>query len=249
MNPPLIGLTTFRNQSSAGLSQISVTEAYVSALVGAGAAPLLIPLGLPQTILQTIFSRLDGILFTGGGDVHPGQYHGQDHPLVDEVDPDRDRIEIQLIQDAIRSDLPFLGICRGLQVVNVALGGTLFEDILDQRPGSQRHQFWPERPRNHLAHPVEIEPASRLAVILGVDHPKVNSFHHQGIRDLAPVLQASAYAPDGLIEAVELPDHPFGLAVQWHPEWLVTDDDAMRRLFKELVHAAQQSPVSQTADG
>jgi putative glutamine amidotransferase len=248
MNHPLIGLTTFRNKSAAGLSQISVTEAYVNALIGAGAAPLLIPLGLPETVLQTIFSRLDGILFTGGGDVNPGLYQGQDHPLVDEVDPDRDRIEIQLIQKASRSSLPFLGICRGLQVVNVALGGTLYEDILDQRPGSQRHQFWPEQPRNHLAHPVEIEPTSRLAAILGVDRPEVNSFHHQGIRDLAPVLAASAYAPDGLIEAVELPDHPFGLAVQWHPEWLVMDSAAMRELFKELVHAAQPSPVSQTAN-
>jgi putative glutamine amidotransferase len=248
MNHPLIGLTTFRQMSAAGLSQISITEAYVNALIGAGAAPLLIPLGLPESVLHTIFSRLDGILFTGGGDVHPVQYQGQDHPLVDEVDLDRDRIEIQLIQDARRSALPFLGICRGLQVVNVALGGTLYEDILDQRPGSQRHQFWPERPRNYLAHPVEIEPSSRLAAILGVDRPEVNSFHHQGIRDLAPPLQASAYAPDGMIEAVELPDHPFGLAVQWHPEWLVMDDVAMRRLFKELVHAARNSPASRTAN-
>jgi putative glutamine amidotransferase len=245
MNQPLIGLTTFRHRSKTGLSQISVTEAYVQALIGAGAAPLLIPLGLPDTIIQTIFSRLDGILFTGGGDVHPENYQGQEHPLLDEVDTDRDRIEIELIHSAWRSNLPFLGICRGLQVINVALGGTLYEDILDQRPASQRHQYWPEKPRNYLAHSVEIEPNSNLAKILGVDHPPVNSFHHQGIRNLAPILQASAYAPDGIIEAVELPGHPFGIAVQWHPEWLVMGDSPMRKLFQAFVAAAQLTLSSQ----
>lgn len=245
MKHPLIGLTTFRHQSNLGLSQLSITEAYVKAISSAGAAPLLIPLGLPDEILQAIFNRLDGILFTGGGDVHPENYQGQEHPLLDEVDTDRDRVEIELIHRAWSSNLPFLGICRGLQVINVALGGTLYEDILDQRPASQRHQYWPEKPRNYLAHPVFIEPHSRLAAILGENHPQVNSFHHQGIRTLAPDLQATAFAPDGIIEGVELIDHPFALAVQWHPEWLVPDDIAMRRLFQEFVTAAQLVSTNQ----
>jgi putative glutamine amidotransferase len=240
MNNPLIGLTTFRHISNSGLSQISITEAYVSALLGAGAAPVLIPLGLPEPVLRSIFERLDGIVFTGGGDVHPSSYHGLEHPLVDDVDPDRDRIEIELIHQAWRSSKPFLGICRGLQVINVAMGGTLYEDILDQRPDSQRHQFWPEKSRNHLAHPVAIEPGSRLAAILGVTQPHVNSFHHQGIRVVAPSLRVAAYAPDGVIEAVELPDHPFGLAVQWHPEWLVKEHEAMGKLFQALVQHADR---------
>jgi len=245
MNQPLIGLTTFRHRSNLGLSQLSITEAYVKALIGAGAAPMLIPLGLPDEILQTISSRLDGILFTGGGDIHPENYQGQEHPLLDEVDTDRDRIEIELIHRARSANLPFLGICRGLQVINVAFGGTLYEDILDQRPASQRHQFWPEKQRNYLAHTVAIEPQSRLAAILGENHPQVNSFHHQGIRNLAPNLQATAYAPDGIIEAIELPDHPFALAVQWHPEWLVPNDAAMTRLFRDFVKAAQLTSITQ----
>jgi putative glutamine amidotransferase len=245
MNQPLIGLTTFRHQSNLGLSQLSITEAYVKALIGVGAAPVLIPLGLPDEIIQTISSRLDGILFTGGGDVHPENYRGQGHPLLDEVDTDRDRIEIELIHRARSVNLPFMGICRGLQVMNVAFGGTLYEDILDQRAASQRHQFWPEKQRNYLAHTVAIEPQSRLAAILGENHPQVNSFHHQGIRTLAPNLQATAYAPDGIIEAIELPDHPFALAVQWHPEWLVPNDAAMMRLFRDFVKAAQLTSITQ----
>jgi putative glutamine amidotransferase len=182
---------------------------------------------------------LDGILFTGGGDLDPGSYRSEPHPSVDGVDPDRDRVELQLFDATVKAGIPFLGVCRGLQLVNVGLGGTLYEDILDQRPEAIRHNYHPHWPRTYLAHPVQIEAGSRLEDILGRPSAQVNSLHHQGIRQLAPGLTPTAHAPDGLIEAVELPEYRFGLAVQWHPEWL-PPEAAMDELFEAFTSAASK---------
>jgi putative glutamine amidotransferase len=239
LSSPLIGITTSRIYNRYGFSQIAVTEAYVKAVSRAGATPLLIPLGLPDAAYRALLDHLDGILFSGGGDVQPERYGGQPHPLVSEMDPDRDRVEISLLQDSLQSGKPFLGICRGLQLINVAMGGSLYEDLQVQYPKAQRHQFFPEKPRSFPAHDVQIEPESRLAGILGTTQTEVNSLHHQGIRQLAAGLWASAYAPDGVIEAFELPDYPFGLAVQWHPEWM-QDLGPMRALFQAFTQAALQ---------
>ena len=239
MPPALIGVTTHRARESKGHPVLRVMESYVQALSRAGACPVLIPLGLPETALQALCSRLDGILFTGGGDVEPQRYGSRPHPLVSEPDPDRDRVEIQLLQDAVKAGLPFLGICRGLQVINVALGGSLYEDVLDQHPQAIRHQYYEDHPRNYLAHPIRIEAGSRLAQIMDSGAAQVNSLHHQGIRRLAPGLRASAFAPDNIIEGLELPEHGFGLAVQWHPEWL-QEHAAQRALFKAFVQAAEE---------
>jgi len=237
MSAPLIGLTTFRHPNSEGNPVISVNEAYVKAVASAGAAPQLIPLGLADEQLKKIFNSLDGIVFTGGGDMLPEQYGRLPHPKVDGVDLDRDRVELYLARWAIEAQLPFLGICRGLQLINVALGGTLYEDILDQRPGALRHQYDGAWPRDYPAHSVTIDKSSRLAQILGACEASVNSLHHQGIRELAPAAAAVAHAPDGIIEAIELTDHPYGLAVQWHPEWL-PERLEMRAIFTDFVHAA-----------
>jgi putative glutamine amidotransferase len=241
MSYPLIGVTTSRSTSRTGLSQITLTEAYAQALVRAGACPVLIPLGLPTALLQASLARLDGILFTGGGDIHPERYAGSEHPLVSDVDTDRDQVELSLLEEVVGRYMPFLGICRGLQLVNVGLGGSLYEDIVDQHPHGQRHQFSGEQPRNYLAHSVEILPESTMAGILGARRVQVNSLHHQGIRRLAPSLLATAKAPDGIIEAVELEDYPFGLAVQWHPEWL-QEHPPMVELFRAFARAAASQP-------
>lgn len=240
MSSPLIGITTSRIYNRYGFSQIAVTEAYVKAVSRTGATPLLIPLGLPDEAYPDILEHVDGILFTGGGDVQPERYGSQPHPLVSEMDPDRDRVEISLLQDSLQSQKPFLGICRGLQLINVAMGGSLYEDLQVQYPQAQRHQFFPEKPRSYAAHSVQIKTQSRLAEILGTAQAEVNSLHHQGIRHLAAGLLASAYAPDGLIEAFELPDYPFGLAVQWHPEWM-EEGGSMQALFQAFSQAALQA--------
>lgn len=234
---PLIGVTTWRKTDPDGYPQVTLWEAYVRALEQAGACPVLLPPGLSIQALQAILPRLDGVLFSGGGDIAPALYGAPDHPKVAGVDPERDRLELALLERAGGEGLPYFGICRGLQLINVGLGGTLYADILEQRAGAMKHDWDAGHGRDYLAHPVEIQPGSLLAGILGQGRTRVNSLHHQGIERLAPGLRAAACAPDGLIEAVEQPGHPFGLAVQWHPENL-TERAGMRALFKAFVEAA-----------
>jgi len=199
---------------------------------------VLIPLGGPAEVYAELAQRLDGVLFTGGGDVHPAAYGSQPHPKVTYVDEDRDRVEIAMLHLALERRLPILGVCRGLQVINVALGGALFEDIAEQRPDSLKHDYSPGYPRNHLAHPIDIQIDSLLAQVLGLQQVEVNSLHHQAVHRLAGGLNPTAAAPDGVIEALELPDYPFGLAVQWHPEWL-REHLCMRALFRAFIEAAE----------
>ena len=232
-------MTTYRNTSQWGFDQFSLAVAYTEALVDAGACPILIPLGLQETTIDGILARLEGIVFTGGGDIHPDTYASQPHPLVSDVDTGRDRIELYLLKTTLQRKLPFLGICRGFQLINVCMGGSLYEDILDQRPGALKHQYFPDWPRNYLAHTVQINKQSRLAKILDATDQPVNSLHHQGVKDLARDLVPAAYAPDGLVEAFELPDHPFGLGVQWHPEWL-QENPSMQALFHAFVQMASE---------
>ena len=239
MAAPLIGILPSRKIDPEGADQIYIPESYVQAVANAGGAPLVVPLGLTADLLNEILPRLDGVLFSGGGDMHPDRYGSQMHPLVSSVDPDRDRVELYAFQEVIQQKTPFLGICRGFQVINVAMGGTLYEDILDQHPDSLDHRSQKGQPRNFLAHQVRIEPDSLLAQILGQSSVPVNSLHHQGVRQLAPRLAATARASDGIIEAFELAEYPFGLAVQWHPECL-QEHESMRRLFQAFIQASQK---------
>jgi putative glutamine amidotransferase len=233
----MIGVTTYRLRNTSGLDVQGATEAYIQALLQAGAVPVLVPVSLVGGSLVRLMDRLDGILFTGGGDILPERYGSLPYPKVAHVDEDRDQFEIELLTHAVENEIPFLGICRGLQLINVAFGGTLYEDLLDQRPDTVEHDYDQKYPRSYLAHSVEITENSKLEHILGLKAVGVNSLHHQGIRRLAPGLVSSARAPDGVLEAIELPDHPFGLAVQWHPEWLL-EHACMRSLFQAFVEAA-----------
>ena len=223
MTRPLIGITTARVLNNSHIHVMSAAEAYVQAVYKAGGLPVLIPLGIADVDLTPMLEHLDGLLFTGGGDIAPDRYGGQPHPRVYDVDPDRDGLELKLVEMASQTGKPFLGICRGFQVVNVAFGGTLYEDILDQHHGAIKHDYFPGYPRDQLVHQVQVTPGSRLAEILGQTLVEVNSLRHQGVRQVPATLRTTALAPDGIPEAVELPGHIFGLAVQWHPEWLQAD--------------------------
>jgi len=240
MTQPLIGITAPRIHNSAGTPMIALNEVYTRAVARAGALPVIIPLGLADETLDALLSRLDGVLFSGGGDVETSRYHGIDHPCVDGVDTDRDRVELLLVEQVARRGVPFLGICRGIQVINVALGGTLYSHIADQHAGAIKHDYSPDYPRDHPAHEVKISAGSRLAGILGVTQVQTNSLHHQGVQQPAPGLQVMAHAPDGVVEAVEYMGHPFGLAVQWHPEWM-PDSLPMQALFRAFAAAASQA--------
>ncbi len=236
MKTPLIGITTYRTTNQYDNPILALGENYVQSVSRAGGLPVLIPLGLPGDQINWLLSRVDGIVFSGGGDVEPSEYGMELSPKVDSVDLDRDRVEIQLVRASVSDGVPFLGICRGLQVINVALGGTLYQHIADEHPQALKHNYYPDWPRDHLGHSVRVDNDSRLAKILATKGIETNSLHHQGILSLAPNLKPTAWAPDGLIESIELPDHPFGLAVQWHPEWM-PDSAPMQALFRAFVEA------------
>jgi putative glutamine amidotransferase len=237
MPAPLIGITTYSAKNSNGYPIVAVMQAYVDAIVQAGGAPVLIPNSLSEEERASLFQSLDGILFTGGGDIAPETFHGEAYSHVDNVDKERDEMELFLVREAAKEERAFLGICRGFQVVNVALGGTLYTHIPDQIPNALKHDYSSSTERKLLAHTVEIKRDSNLAKILNETELSVNSLHHQGARELGAALLPVAAAPDGLVEGLELRAHPFGVAVQWHPEWLM-DQPAMRRLFQAFVEAA-----------
>jgi putative glutamine amidotransferase len=237
MPVPVIGLTTDRNLNPRQMVLVNTAEAYVQAVIRAGGIPVLLPIGVQTADLAGIAARLDGVIFIGGGDVNPNRFDGPPNPRISAVDDQRDELEIELLHLLVAVGKPFLGICRGLQMINVALGGTLYTDISSQMKDAKRHDWYPNIPRNHIAHQVTVEKGSLLAEITGAGDLDVNSLHHQGIDSLAPGLKTSGYSPDGLVEAIQLKGHPFGLGVQWHPEWL-SGYPAHQAIFKALVQAA-----------
>jgi putative glutamine amidotransferase len=227
---PLIGITTNQSTNVYGQPTIMLMQSYVKAVMQAGGVPVLIPSLIAADGWEAAYSRLDGILFSGGGDISLDFFHGAPHPRIDDVDLERDAVEIKLLQTAASDGKPFLGICRGCQALNVALGGTLYTHIPDQLPHALDHDY-PGNKRTVLVHEVKIEEGTRMAGIYGEPIIRVNSLHHQGLKEIAPALRVAGHSPDGLVEAVELSEHPFGLAVQWHPEWL-TDQENTRTLFR-----------------
>ncbi len=213
-------------------------QAYMDAVQQAGGTPHLISPDLDQEALDALVACLDGILLAGGEDVDPVLYGQEPHPALGRVDRVRDDLELPLARLALDRGLPILGICRGIQVLNVATGGTLYQDLPSQRPGSLAHGcFQPHFPPDHLAHEVALVSGSLLARILGQEVLPVNSRHHQGVDRLGDGWQAVAHAPDGLVEAIEAPGHPFALGVQWHPENLLRLPAHGLRLFTALVAA------------
>jgi putative glutamine amidotransferase len=242
---PLIGIATQTLQPIPGQVPLAwvMGQKYVRVLTSLGAVPWLVPL-LPddEATLREVYDRLDGVFVTGGVDVDPSRYGEERLPVCGASDADRDATELLLLRWAVADHKPVLGVCRGHQVLNVALGGTLYQDVTAQRPQAIRHDYFPvpgsPHTRDELTHDVELDRSTRLAGILGADRLRVNSMHHQGVKTLAPGLVASAFAPDGLIEGIEGTNGRFLVGVQWHPEELADRDPAMRRLFTAFLEAA-----------
>lgn len=221
-----------------------MSQQYVRVLVAAGAVPWIIPLiqDDPAT-LREIYQRLDGVFLPGGVDLHPSAYDEQPIDGCGRTDPARDEVELSLTRWALAEEKPLLAVCRGIQVVNVAAGGTVHQDLASQLPGAIKHDYFPKRgqySRELLAHEVEVVRDSRLGRLLSASRVEVNSMHHQGIKQLATSLRPTAYAPDGLIEGVESPNGHFLIGVQWHPEALVERNPVMNRLFSAFIEAASR---------
>lgn len=239
--PPIIGITcgTFQAAQDERPPRVGQNRTYVSAVIRAGASPLLIPQLADGTLLRTLYERLDGLLLSGGEDMDPANYGESRHEKCGATSPERDDAELALARWVVEDSKPLLAICRGIQVLNVALGGSLYQDIQAQALGAERHDWSPGYPRDLLSHTVDIDPGTRLARIVGTVSLPVNSLHHQAIKSLAPGLSVVARAPDQIVEAVEIERHPFAVGVQWHPEELASSDIRAQRLFDALVAACR----------
>lgn len=247
MSRPVIGIPTQNLQSIGGVphdipASWVMSQRYIRVLVDAGAVPWMIPLlSDDRETMRAIYEELDGVFLPGGADIDPANYGEERHPRCDTSDPPRDAVELMLVRWAMADRKPVLGVCRGLQIVNLATGGTLYQDIAEQMPGAIKHDYFPfggRYARDYLAHDVTVEPRSRLADIYGAGALKVNSMHHQGVRRLGERLAPTAVAPDGLVEGLESVDGSYLVAVQWHPEVLVDHSLPTQRLFVSFIDAS-----------
>jgi putative glutamine amidotransferase len=245
MTKPLIGIICGPYQQPQGPVYGS-RPAYAESVAMAGGLPWLIVPTLPAEALRDIYEHLDGLVIAGGGDVDPARYGMEKNATIYNVDPNRDEAEILMIRWAVADDKPTLGICRGCQIANVALGGTLYRDIASEYPQNNGvlHEMGDAVKRENIAHTATIDESTRLAQALGVTQTGVNSLHHQAVRDLAPGLRVAARSEDGIVEGIERPDSRFFVGVQWHPEEMAVSSKPesvpMRRLFEALVNAARR---------
>lgn len=234
MTIPIIGITTYERSPD---GHFMLPTVYVDAVRRAGGVVLLIPPGEPH--IEVLLQLLDGVIFSGGGDVDPAWYDGVYHPEIYTIDAERDDMELALARRIVELGKPTLCICRGTQMLNVALGGTLIEHLPDVVGEQVAHREPPDVP---VEHGVQVVAGSKLARVLGETAVSGASWHHQAVRKPATSLQVVAHAPDGTIEALEMPSHPWLIAVQWHPEITAEFDLVQQRLFDELVQAARNTP-------
>ncbi|MBI1852973.1 MAG: gamma-glutamyl-gamma-aminobutyrate hydrolase family protein [Planctomycetes bacterium] len=241
MRRPCIAVTCVTQMKDReGEMRHGVDRDYVQALVAAGGAPILLSPALDEDTLASLLPLLHGIVFTGGGDVEPSRFGERAHPKLGRVEKDRDHFELDLYRAARRREIPILGICRGVQLVNVAAGGTLVQDIPSQVARSLRHDAGPREP--DPIHDVILEPGSMVRALAGKSRIPVNSFHHQSVKDVAPGFRITATAPDGVVEAIETLDEPFCVGVQWHPERHTrgTIDGFREAIFEVFVQGAAE---------
>ena len=242
MNPPLVAVSTSVTVGTYP-ERAYVNASYLNAVQQAGGVPVPLPPQLTPAALVQLLERVHGVLLTGGGDVDPARFGEAPHPTTGDVSAPRDTLEIELTRWAVAKRVPLLAVCRGLQVLNVALGGSLYQDTPSE-PGSplDHSQAGLQGKARHVpTHHVKVRDGSRLAGILGTLDVDVNSFHHQAIKRLGGGLADVAWAPDSIVEGVELtaPDQ-FVVGVQWHPEEMVGSDRAALNLFAALVQRARE---------
>ena len=233
---PKIGITTVNNTNPANGSELTTLGwTYIDAVSRSGGLPLLVPSITDETLLDAYVEVCDGFIFSGGIDVSPCCYGEMQHPLLGDTSLKLDKSQIGLVKRAIAARKPFLAICRGNQVLNVACGGTLYQD--NSLHGGNVAKHMQKTDRGDVSHEITIQEGSTLYGMYG-GKLWINSYHHQSIKAVGEGLTVTAVADDGIIEAVELADYPYGLGLQWHPEVMLLADEGMRPLFDGLVKAA-----------
>jgi putative glutamine amidotransferase len=232
---PLVGITCGTSSLAGQTPRYGANQAYAAAVSAAGGIPVLLVPGSADRSAE-ILDRLDGLLIPGGADVEPDFYGSERSETVDFTDPARDLLEVEIIRAARRRGLPVFGICRGLQAVNVAFGGTLYQDIPTDLPAALRHQSPAELGRGHLEHDILVEPGSWFADAAGSTSLMVNSLHHQAVREVGEALLVTARSEDGVVEGLETADRQT-VAVQCHPEEIL-DAPWARSLFERFVSVA-----------
>lgn len=234
MKKPMIGLVALYDENKESYWML---PGYMTGLLEAGAVPVMMPLTDDRETICQLADGLDGFVLTGGHDVNPRLYGEEPAQACGILCEERDRMETVLLREALKADKPVFGICRGLQFLNVHLGGTLYQDLPSSWPGGEEHHMEP--PYDVPVHEVTVEAGSPLHTILGRGSLPVNSYHHQAVKKLAPGLRAMAYASDGLVEAAYMPERSFVMAVQWHPEFSHRTDENSRKLFQAFVEACR----------
>ncbi len=235
---PIIGITCSYDWNK---GYFRLNRAYVTAIERAGGVPIILPSISPDNVRE-IVGIVDGVLLSGGVDIDPHLYGEKPIHKMGKIDPDRDLFEIELTKEVLRRELPLLAICRGIQVLNVAAGGTLYQDIESQVKGSIKHKWHTpsglDAPPSYPTHIVKIKAGSMLHKIFGKQELRVNSFHHQAVKDVGKKFIATAWAEDEVIEAIEYTGSSFILGVQWHPEWMMNSE--MMKIFEEFVKRAAE---------
>lgn len=227
---PIIGLVPLIDEKKESFWML---PGYMDGITEAGGIPVMLPLTHDEGEIEELLDHMHGILLTGGHDVSPALYNEKPLKECAQTIEERDRMEMILLKKTLERDMPVLGICRGIQFLNVFTGGTLYQDLPTQRPTKTEHHQSP--PYDIPVHEVTIKDDSKLFKLLGKSSIRVNSYHHQAIKDIGEDLKIMAISEDGLIEAVEMPDKRFVWAVQWHPEFAYKKDDVQRKIFEEFV--------------
>lgn len=232
---PLIGITPGYDESN---RMIFVKDGYYQGIIKAGGMAAVLPLTTEQHILDEFIKRCDGFLICGGPDLDAKFYGESNMPYNGQISPYRDEMEIYIVKNAIERRKPLLGICRGIQVINAAMGGTLYQDIGAQLKGIQIVKHSQDAPKWYPFHEIHIEKGSKVWESFSADRIRVNSFHHQAVKEVAPGFKPTSWTSDGIIESIEYDGHLFAVGVQWHPELMWEKDAIYLKLFEDFVRRA-----------
>lgn len=235
---PVIGVTIWKDFKNSNVYE-TVNEANLNSIIDNGGAPIMLPITNNDEVIDKYLEMIDGIFFTGGEDISPLIFGEEPIKGLGSIEYDRDEFEVRLYKKAVEKNMPILGICRGMQLINVAAGGTVYQDIYNQRPNTNSHDpkitFW-----GNEYHSVEINEGSKIYEIFKKAHIKTNSYHHQAVKDIAEGYKATAFAKDGIVEGIESVNLNFAVGVQWHPEVMYDKYPLFKNLFKAFIDEASK---------